>query len=189
MKTKFIILTLLISFSLNAHITKNHWLVGGSGSFSFNNSNITSNIDGSSDKFNSFTLELSPNFGYFLVDKFALGLRGTYKNNFSTEKNSAPTFTEISIDPFLRYYFLNSDRPLNIFSELSYKFFLNNPYNNNMKTFGAKSGIVYFVNDIIGYELALNYSNTTFDNALGNKGSNNIIMLALGIQVHLEKQK
>lgn len=189
MKPKLImIMFIMVSVILNAQITKNHWLVGGNGSFSFNSSNTTSHIDGRTEKFNVYTIDLSPNVGYFLMDKFALGLRGSYKHNFSSASNSG-SFSEISVDPFLRYYFLNSENSLNVFSEISYKFFIDNPYRNGMTTFGAKGGIVYFVNDIIGYELALHYLRTNFDNALSNKGTHDIVTLGIGIQVHLEKQK
>ena len=60
-----------VSFSLNSfsQITKGNWLVGGSGTYSSTKYNSAQSIDGKTS-----TFQISPNIGYFFVDKLACGV-------------------------------------------------------------------------------------------------------------------
>lgn len=57
-----------MNMTANAQITKGNWMVGGIGNFYSaqlkNSNNMTDN---------SIGVELRPNLGYFIIDKFAFG--------------------------------------------------------------------------------------------------------------------
>ena len=181
-----ILLLIIVSFSTSAQITKGNWLIGGNASFSYDSHNTTNALGNF--KNSSFNLELSPNVGYFFIDKLAGGLRVSYSQYFSEESSNSSDSNTLSLDPFIRYYFLPIDQNFNVFAETSYKFYLKNEYS-DIKTFSIKAGATYFVNSSVGYELALQYLNSNFDNSFNNSGTINTIMLSFGLQIYLEKQK
>ncbi|MFK5108799.1 hypothetical protein ACI394_30215, partial [Klebsiella pneumoniae] len=77
-------------FDSNAQITKGNWLVGGSGSLrSINTSNSSPGISTSSKRLD---IIISPSIGYFIIDKFALGLRASY-NKYKEEVNGSGGLT------------------------------------------------------------------------------------------------
>lgn len=181
-----ILLLILITFSANAQITKGNWLVGGNASFSYDSHKTTNDLGNT--RYSSFNLELSPNVGYFFVDKLAGDARISYNQNFSEESTSSSDSSTLSVDPFVRFYFLPTEQNFNIFGESSYKFYLKNEYS-DIKTFSVKAGATYFVNHSVGYELALQYLNSNFDNSFNSSGTINTIMLSFGVQIYLEKQR
>ncbi|TAF44846.1 MAG: hypothetical protein EAZ51_07820 [Sphingobacteriales bacterium] len=78
----FVFMTIILP--IYAQLEKKTWLLGGSGSFGSSVSTLTyynplppSTTDRPYQKSNVFNLNLTPSFGYFLFDKFALGLKST----------------------------------------------------------------------------------------------------------------
>lgn len=188
------ILLFLIAFTFyydaDCQITKDNWLVGGNASFSFNNSNAETNDT------KTTTINVAPDIGYFFIDKFAGGLRLSFYNNnikFGPPNNNFTTFTNYSIGPFVRYYFLPVDNPYNILTEISYQFGnekikTNNPpaSNSNSNSFTFSVGPVIYFNSCVGIEFLLNYSNSG-NNANSRRG--NSFGAGIGLQIHLEKDK
>lgn len=112
-------LTILFSVTTAAfsQINKGQWLIGGNASFSTDKDNSSISKD------RSTTFQLSPNAGYFVSDKLAVGAR----INFMSDKNEVEygsyteaTNTSVSLSPFVRYYFLPKTEKLNLFADAGY---------------------------------------------------------------------
>jgi len=165
----------------NSQITKGHWLIGGSASFSSLKSSSTSTA-----QFNQTDIQISPSIGYFFKDKFAGGLRPSLFYGSNTIANSS---TVIGIGPFIRYYFLNPEHIFNLFAEGSYSYG-NNSGNGQLSsrsnTFSISGGPVIYFNNSVGLEFTLAYSTLK---AVGFTGNNNQLRFGIGFQFHLEKEK
>ena len=184
-----IIVCLVLIVNANCQITKGNWLVGGSGSFSsqkdkFDNGNTYTN--------NAMTI--LPNVGYFFIDKFAGGLKANitltkFKDEFNgnTIRSRQNRF---GIGPFLRYYFLDTENKINLFSQASYQWLLTTGSNNGIAipkstlyfyTFTA--GPVIYFNSSVGMEVTLNYEHYQRESTQYT----NKYYIAIGFQIHLEK--
>jgi hypothetical protein len=172
----FFCLITTLSFS---QITKGNWLVGGTGRFStqsekLNNSDV-----------NSLLIQLSPNLGYFFANKVAVGLKPEFSYTqfkYSGTENHA---IALGVGPFVRYYLLPTDNRINILTEGSYEYLSDlNGYHQNI--FTATAGPVIYFNSSVGLEATLNYE--TFKSGSG-KTSAKTFFLAVGFQIHLEKEK
>lgn len=167
----FLVATIFFAMSSNAQITKGNWLMGGSGSLS----NYKDTFNGIRQEGTNFSL--FPNIGYFFVDNLSAG--ALMQVSFSSSYSG----TVYGLSPFIRYYFLDTDKSINVFSEVSYGFQKQTSTNSNFEKFNIKAGTVFFLNNTIGLELALNYSQskTSFDN------QNRTISFVAGFQIHLER--
>lgn len=195
MKKSLLLLTVAcISFNIvKSQITKGNWMIGGNANFSFsNNDNESYNT-----KLNE--INLLPNAGYFFVDKFAVGLRLGYyrgetkvKSNIGLPTNNFYKYSTYSIGPYIRYYFLTSEKPYNILIEGNYQYgrsknetnLASNPSSSTNK-FSFSAGPVLYFNSSIGLEFLLNYS------AIASSSNDKSYKLGIGIglQIHLEKDK
>ena len=167
-----VLATLFVAFASNAQIDKGNWMIGGSGNFgSFNTKSLGVNNKGT-------YVNLNPNVAYFFINNLAIG--ATARLNISPQTNDA-----LGFGPYARYYFLQNDKLLNVFSEVSYSIFEGTGKGDfKFKTLNIKAGTVYFLNSSVGIEAALNYSNekSNFDYRSNN------IFLSFGFQIHLEKK-
>lgn len=164
--------TFFFIITSNAQITKGNWMMGGSGSFgSFNTTSLGTNGKGT-------YLNLNPNFAYFFTDKLAIGT--TARLNVLSKFSST-----IGFGPYARYYFLKTEKVVNVFSEVSYNI-LEGTGDGDAKfeTFNLKAGTVYFLNSSVGIEAVLNYSNQKSNLDY----QSNEIFLSLGFQIHLERK-
>ena len=104
--TAFIIL--FVAFSASAQLDKNTWLVGGTGTFnSFKDKFDATTV---STEYKTTELNVSPNIGYFILDKFALGLKSSFSwiKNTGISANALKSNTiRFDYGPFARYYFLD----------------------------------------------------------------------------------
>jgi hypothetical protein len=182
---KFILLLLpaCISFNIaNSQITKNNWLVGGTGRLSFQKETLnSSDVKG-------FKIDLSPNVGYFFVDKFAGGIRARLAYDKVKFRGGVSKTTQLGIGPFLRYYFLESGKRVNLFAETAYQY-LNNSGNggitsNSANTFTFSAGPVLYFNTSVGIEFTVNYE---LYNTKDANTSAKTFFLGIGFQIHLEK--
>ena len=190
-KKKLIILfPLLFVFTAQSQITKGNWLVGGNATFSYSSTN--SDINPSK----ATILDLSPDVGYFFIDKLAGGVRATYhtqKTKYGPSTSLFNKFTYYIIGPFVRYYFLPIKKEYNIVTEINYQFgndkvessgtSPSNEYNN---VFSFSAGPVIYLNSDVGIEFLLNYSSS------GNNvssGRANLFGINIGFQIHLQKEK
>lgn len=181
---KTFLLIIAASFIINnanSQITKGNWLVGGSASFS-----SIKNGSAASAQFKQTNFQISPLAGYFLKDKFAIGLRPslTYGNN--TLGGISHSETLIAIGPFVRYYFLQPEKIFNLFTEAGYSYGSYVRSGSRQNSFSFSAGPVVYFNSSVGLEFTIGYSTTKFINA---PGSNTELLFGIGFQIHLEKDK
>jgi hypothetical protein len=176
----------------HCQISKNNWLVGGNLSYSKVNSAGT---NASNNK--TTTIEIMPNIGYFIFDKLAVGIK--QNTHLSKEKRpqvdgSTNTFNQnnFSFGPFIRYYFLDIDNRVNVFSDFSgYYTFITNRSNgirggvSKSIDYSIFAGSALFVNSTVGLEFLLGY--TGFKD-IENESRSDKIQFRIGLQIHLEKK-
>ena len=181
MKTIKLIFTLsLFSFlTSNAQITKGNWMVGGSASFkSYKSENINS---GNIEKNNY--VELSPDFGYFLINKFIVGAKANF--GYIGYEGGA-NGKSYNIGPFARYYFLKPEKTVNVFAQanLTYGEYINSQNTKYpTRSYGFKAGSVIFFNSSVGLEMAIEYNKANENSTLNNS----FYQFVIGFQIHLEK--
>lgn len=178
---------LLLNTKSNSQITKGNWLLGGNVKFA--STKFNSNIG---QKNTYYNLEISPNIGYFLIDKLAGGLKTniTLIGGKATGTAIYATNTDYNFGPFVRYYFLSGENIFNIFVEGAYQYGLIGGGLNNDKTskntLAFAAGPVIYFNTSVGLELLIGYSSYKYS---GIAGRNNTIQMGLGFQFYLEKNK
>lgn len=188
MKPLFISCVLFLIFiSANAQLTKHNWMLGGAINFS----SIHRNSEAYGPSQVGYTFNITPNIGYFPLDKFAVGFKtGINKSGYKAPGTPGYNkYTEFNIGAYSRYYFLSTEKNINILSEAAYLYGFekgnqNDPASKN--TFVFSAGPVVYFNTSVGIEFLVSYSTSKF---VSVKGSNNIIMVGLGLQVHLEKEE
>lgn len=192
-------LTILFSVTTAAfsQINKGQWLIGGNASFSTDKDNSSISKD------RSTTFQLSPNAGYFVSDKLAVGAR----INFMSDKNEVEygsyteaTNTSVSLSPFVRYYFLPKTEKLNLFADAGYVYGrIKNTYKGiysggipgtditskgTTHGYHISAGPVIFLNPNTAVELTLSYNyQKQKDYDYTNKG----FMAGVGFQIHFGK--
>jgi hypothetical protein len=159
-----------------SQINQGQWLVGG-------NINFTSSKfgDGEDDKVTSFNV--SPNVGYFFIDKLAAGLR----LGFDTRKvkSADDGTTDFSLAPFVRYYLLDAMQKVNVFADGSYGF---GKYGTSDKEsynfFQIMAGPAVFLTPHTALELAVFYKSEGGD-LYGDDDRFNHFGVNIGFQIHL----
>lgn len=201
MKKRILLFIFVVSFikPAFAQITKNNWLVGGIGIFNSTTYNSTSGAPGQQ----VTHLQLSPDIGYFLFDKFAIGLKLGFESwrYQSVGQNSLTKNTTYSFGPFVRYYLLSIQKEFNLLIEGNYQHGIERgggssappgqplqfsiiQYNKN--TFSIAGGPVIYFNSSVGLEFLIGYSSSKYAQYEGN---NNTVQVGIGLQIHLEKDK
>lgn len=178
----FFIATILFTISANSQITKGNWMVGGSGSFKSTTSETIKT--GSKDKYTY--LEISPNIGYFFIDKMAAGIKTSfYYNPYEGAYNIG-----FGIGPYLKYYILKPEKLVNVFIQGNYLYYENNNNSDAVGydkftsySYGVKAGPVIYFNDSIALELALEYLSDNRNKTL----IDNTFLMTIGFQIHLIK--
>lgn len=177
MKALFFSISFIITLSLNAQITKNNWLVGGDVAFSYSKSKSDAGSE-------TFIMKASPNVGYFFFDKTAFGTKVDYTLSRSKSDDGTTKFDRLLVSPFARYYFLESEKQVNVFIESSYGFSILNE--DNFTEFSIKGGTAIFLNSSVAFEISIAYLNSNSKNAYVGA---NTILLGFGVQVHLERER
>ncbi|MBN8663474.1 MAG: hypothetical protein J0L83_02805 [Chitinophagales bacterium] len=200
-KTFLFLLAILLFQSSFGQISKGNWLAGGSGQLSAYSSTNTSVSPAREQNVKAFNISVSPNIGYFIKDKFAVGLRpaltwekGKAGDAFAPDGSvlgSGGKLTQFRfvIGPFSRYYFLDTEKSFNILIEAAYQYGIGSPkpFSERQSIFSAGLGPVIYFNSSVGLEFLLGYNNTILNAKGYNRTSKNSIQLNIGIQIHLEK--
>lgn len=137
---------------------------------------------------------ISPNIGYFIINKLPIGLRVDFRFYNSKSQNLETHLVNTSISPFLRYYFLPLQRKVNVFIDVSYihdksKWSSDSNPGYFVKTRGYyfSGGPSIFLTDQIALEFTLGYKHTKsydFGDIKETKFNS-----GLGLQIHLGKNK
>lgn len=188
MRTLFFLIVLSTSLTFNAQITEDNWLVGGNFKFYQSKSESTSNDFTMTHRGLGFNL--SADLGYFLKDKFAIGLIPAF--GYGNPEGSGNSGYGFGIGPFLRYYFLKPEKTINIFSHLEYQF--NQGYRQGNKStetqnFNIKAGPAIFFNNSVAMEVTLEYAygKVTSFSGVRSKSKFNDFNIGIGFQIHLEQ--
>jgi hypothetical protein len=96
-----IIIEILLSLNSNSQITKDNWLLGGTGTFSHDKTTF------STGKSVSTQININPRVGYFVAARFAVGLFGDCGWVSAKSNNIKSSYTNYGIGPFIRYYLLS----------------------------------------------------------------------------------
>ena len=198
MKTQktLVIAFLFVTLFSNAQITKGNFLVGGDGNFS--SKKLTNNYADGTSETNSFrSIEITPNIGYFFVNKFAAGIKLGYLGDFYKGNSSSPEqhYNTIYTGPFLRYYFLNSEKIINVFIESS--FTIGNKHsssaafessNTSINSVYLSGGTALIFNSSVSLDLILKYS-IIKEKVNNNELKTNNFQIGLGFQIFLENNK
>lgn len=166
-----------------SQITKKNWMIGGSGLISTQSQKITGSTIKGSD------INLSPNLGYFILDKLAIGARLGYKYNRTEFNNIVTKNTRYSFGPFFRYYYLKPEKVVNLFTEGAYQYSkvsATNTLGGADNTFRLSAGPAIFFNSSVGLEVTLNYE--YYINSVSEQNSKRIF-LGIGFQIHVESSK
>jgi hypothetical protein len=196
MKLLFTGFILVLSVTAKCQLDKKTWLVGGNGSFySYNEIFNTPSVNIIT-KYNN--IDISAAIGNFIFDKLAVGLVPTFSFNKGTQSDGAlvTSGSQISIGPFIRYYFLDKERAFNILSQISYQLGVNNSLSalkssGKFNKFSAMAGAEMFFNSSVGLEILLGYKSTTQTIENSPDAFSNIrkgFQLSVGFQIHLEKK-
>jgi hypothetical protein len=174
-------------FTANSQITKGNWLVGGTGKFYSYTTQYSSATYSNEAKYTQ--IDLSPNIGYFVIDKLAFGLRPAFssiKGKVTTTGGMPTNLQRYWIGPFGRYYFLPSDRQVNILTDISYQHgFFGGISKGSLSALSAMAGPVVYFNSCVGTELLLGYSSSIGDVEGFQKETRKGFQIAIGFQIHL----
>ena len=196
MKPFLQIFTLLIlSLTTKAQLDKGVWLVGGSGSFYSYTENYSTPTFSQVGKFTN--IDIAASIGYFISDKFAAGLRPSfwYYKGVVVNTTGGTNQYRFSVGPFVRYYFLNKDKPFNILFDASYqpginKILLSPQEKGKFNTLSIMGGSEIFFNSSVGLEILLGYTSKvlSIDNAPNAINiTKNGFQTSIGFTFHLEK--
>lgn len=159
-----------------AQINQGQWLVGGSAAFE-------SRKHGDGDAGKSTYISISPNAGYFVIDKLAVGLRTTFESiKFKDEDDASSTF---AAGPFVRYYFLPLGDKVNVFADGTFAFgsVKDAGESNGFTDFAISAGPAIFLSPNTALEFNLNYRSAGGD-AFGDDRYNRF-GVGVGFQIHL----
>jgi len=174
---------LIITFNSFGQITKNNWMLGGSGKFSSRKDEVNSLSA------NSINIEVSSTIGYFFADKFAAGIKPGIAYNKLIYQGPASHYQLLSIGPFARYYFLPVENRINLFAESAYQYgrysgsLAGGHESQSIYTFSA--GPVIYFNSSVGLELMLEYE---IINRFSGQQITRTLSFGIGFQIHLEKE-
>jgi len=187
-KIMLFLITFIFFNNAKSQLTKGNWMLGGNANFSY----ASANADNNSSK--TSTINLTPDIGYFIIDKLSGGIRsGFYKNiiKYGQPNYNSSKFSYYTVGPFVRYYLLSVEKLYNILTEVSYEFGaekveINGSGNQSTPSnkFSFTVGPVIYFNSSVGIEFLLNYT------SLGNNGSKsraNSFGAGIGLQIHLQK--
>ncbi|MDP1845103.1 MAG: hypothetical protein Q8K64_16945 [Sediminibacterium sp.] len=180
------------SITAKSQLDKGIWLVSGTGNF------LTSKYEYTSPTFSSksdrLNIAISPNIGYFIIDKLAVGLRTSFSKNKDQVTGVGGGYTNVnrfSIGPFTKYYFLEKYKHYNLVADVSYQYGLYSfkPTKGNSNTFNAAIGPVIYFNTSVGLEFLVGYYSTKEtikqDGDITTKQSG--FQIGIGFQIHLGK--
>lgn len=194
--TFFLFLAIFFTINSFAQLDKGNWLVGGSGNFYLSKRDYTSYT---SPVLNGYSKELhltiSPNGGYFLLDKFAVGLRPYFSWGKGESFPNDPTVSggksdskRYGIGPFIRYYFLDKEKQFNILTDFSYQIGeWNVGDKGKLSNFSFLAGPVIYFNTSIGMEFLLGYSSQSEELKNFSVNSSKGFSVNIGFQIHLIK--
>lgn len=186
-------LLLFLCINVNAQLNKGTWLVGGSGSFkSSATESYGTTYSKTSDR---LEIAMSPNVGYFVMDKLALGLKGSFTKHKEEVNGPGGLYTNMNrfyVGPFARYYFLEKDKQFNLLADIGYQYGrvdFKPILKGNITNFNAAVGPVIYFNTSVGLEFLVGYysmKETQKQPGYEYTDKQSGFQMSIGFQIHLE---
>lgn len=179
-----------ISILSYSQLDKKTWLVGGVGNLS--STKNTFRTDNDYQEFDQFSLTISPNIGYFISDKFVAGLSqnlGWFTAEVTTSGGIKNNNIRYDLGPFLRYYFLDEEKPFNVFADVNYTvgIFKRNDVKGTRNATSFRIGSAIFFNESIALEITGGYNSNKEKIPSFTISSQKGLIMGIGIQIHLFK--
>ena len=182
MKIIFLIIFVSIGINLFSQISKNQWLVGGYGTYTY--------AQGTNDKISSF--QIAPSGGFFLWNNIALGARMNF-NSVTEHFSDKYRISTLSIGPFFRYYFLDTAHPVNLFVDAAFAFsfgkqkdfIFQNIADYTYSSWSILAGPAFFINKHTALEVTIGYNHST--RGIFDTTGTASLQLGFGLQIHLGK--
>ncbi|MBN8720171.1 MAG: outer membrane beta-barrel protein [Sediminibacterium magnilacihabitans] len=187
-----IVIFVLISMSAKSQVTKGNWLLGGTVNFSSSKTATSYPTPTQETDVDITNVTASPTIGYFLMDKFAAGLKQSFswnKAQVATSGGLSSNIRRYTIGPFFRYYFLDAEKPFNLFTEASYQLGVisNTPQTGSIKLLSVAAGPVIYFNSSVGLEFTIGYSQRSEEIKGSYKEDKKSFQIGIGFQIHLNK--
>lgn len=163
-------------------INKNDWMLGGRGKLSFSSQNYIND-----EKIKETSFRLSPRIGYFVADRWAIGLSPSFEAG-STEIPSygKDKYNELGLGINSRYYLMENKNKTNFFAEAGYSFGgaqFNDDDRIGVNGYNLGLNFVYFKNPFVALELGFEYGSKKYED---EDERINKFGLCAGLQIHLD---
>jgi hypothetical protein len=176
-------LSFFIPFCSSAQTQKGGILLAGSGHAQFND---------------PLEIELQPQAGYFLLNRMAVG--ASIPVYFLAAGSQRRRTSSLGLDPFVRYYFLQSKLRPFLLVNAGYRVAISsyddyyNPFERiknryNYWNIGAGLGAVYFFSPTVALETSLQYGVTTTTFPYDNRESLGRLTARFSFGIYLSRQK
>lgn len=171
----------LLAFFTNmasAQISRGQFLLGGNVTYSSKTQEITGGDD-----YTTTTFSAAPGFGYFFVNKLALGGRFSA----TTTKVTGGKNERYVASPFLRYYLMNRFSKFNFFVDGSYTTgtYKSGTIERKLQGYGVMGGPVVFIGSNVGLEFTVSYLADQMEGGNWFK----TVQGGVGLQIHLGNAK
>jgi len=182
-----------VSFKSQAQLEEKTWLIGGMGNFSFGKSLSDETLHTK-----NTSISIKPNIGYFFIPKLAAGVRAEldWTKNSRLDAQQISKRREFSFGPFVRYYLLKEENPINLLVDASYQYSVikigavSNAneseisyYTTKKNKFEVSAGPVFYLNSVVGLETLISYGSVTNNEFSGHNYS---LRFSIGLQIHLQ---
>jgi hypothetical protein len=182
------------SQSAFAQLEKGIWHTGGMGDLYTYKQKVETEL--SPFEANGTNINLNATIGYFVADKFSLGLKpgfSSYKAKFSNSGQIVNN-QQYLLGPFARYYLLNMNNRYNLVTEASYQwgFFGGANSTGSINNAALLVGPVIYFNSSVGLEFLLGYKYNSeklndFDGNPDISDRSKGFFMGIGFQIHLQK--
>lgn len=165
----FILLLLFSSSVLFAQVEKGKWLLAGNTNLGLDigKEKWESSDGGPAIEYKYTEFNFSPQAGYFVIDKLAVGLFMDfqyYKDVAVDDNNDTYKSSSFVIGPFAKYYIMEFNNLWPYvgagigFGSGKYAYYEEDPTKYKMSTVRLGGGATYFLNDNVGFDLFLGYN-------------------------------
>lgn len=158
-------------------------MLGGSGSISSSKTVADNTVSPG-----GLYISLAPNAGYFFANRLAGGLR-TFYSLYRTPGFMESKSFQLGVGPFVRYYFLKSDKKINILGDAAHQFLHSwskqpgQPTSYN--TISVSGGPVFFLDPAVGLELTGKYDLGLYESNVRGK----TLSFNIGFQIHFANKR
>lgn len=206
MKKILLLLLVFSSILASGQTEKGSFMIGGNASVNFTKNSVEDNMS----EGKNFSFELNPLAGYFVANKFSVGLSIPFSwsrqkakyEGFNAEYKSLNRGSGIS--PFVRYYI--PVKSFFIVTEAAYSWSYNkytydsidpvtgeiignDEFSSKSKSIRLSAGPTFFLSKYSSIEILANYQHDTFDQESSQTYRASNFYVSVGFQIYLPKSK